>query len=48
MLWMFFSLLFMFFIPSWLAEILKELGQKEESEFYLEKAKLFKESSKNE
>ena len=33
---------------SHMAEILKELGQKEESEFYLEKAKSFKESSKNE
>ena len=33
---------------SHMAEILKELGQKEESEFYLEKAKLFKGESENE
>ena len=33
---------------SHMAEILKELGQKEESEFYLEKSKTFKEISKNE
>ncbi len=33
---------------SHMAEILIELGEKEESEFYLEKSKLLKESSKNE
>ena len=33
---------------SHMSEILIELGEKEESEFYLEKAKLVKESLKNE
>ena len=33
---------------SHMSEILIELGEKEESEFYLEKSKLLKESSKNE